>query len=417
MRTTLIAACLCLTGIAGAGEKIEVKPVLRPDPGVAKTLAALGEGCSAVLPAFKVTGDLNEVAKKWGLGERGPEGRDYCCKMLWMPGRRRAAFCGANHAYPHRLNDVWEYDLAANTWVCLYGPDMSKNAKPENWKDTVVDENGIFRCKRGGPARVGHLWWQITYDPDRKAITWMCCWGSSAAFAKALPGKMGGRHPDPSLWLYYPYERRWDPVIKSKFAGKKPRGANASALEYIPDRKASLWMKQDGTWSYGAGNNTWTEMKPNGGALKHGDRLGHAWEGVTVYIPKRKIVVSAGGDRPTLDGKKKWVGRTNVYDVKTNTWKRVAEGDGVPWGSTPATPFVYDSNADVCLLYHNRLKQFWVFEIDKAKWNRITPKGPDLPGKIRPMSYYDPERNVWVIQRGNKVWVYRHRRRTAGGDG
>ncbi|MHC4915300.1 MAG: Kelch repeat-containing protein [Planctomycetota bacterium] len=413
MRTKLIATCLLLAGTAFAGEKLEVRPALAPDPEVGRLLAALGEGCSVVLPAFKVTGEVNDVARKWGLGERGPEGRDYCAKMLWMPGRKRAAFCGANHAYPHRLNDVWEYDLAANTWVCLYGPDMSKNGKPENWKDTVVDEKGVFRCKRGGPASIGHLWWQITYDPAHRRIVWMCCWGSSAPFAKALPAKMGGKLPDPPLWYYYPYERKWEAVTGSKIVGRSPGGANASALEYLPGAKKYLWMRVHGTWNYDPAADTWTEMKPNGGALKHGDRRSHAWEGVTAYVPNRKIVVSAGGDRPAGE-RKVWAGRTNVYDVRTDTWKRVAEGNGVPWASTAGTPIVYDSNADVCLFYHNRLKQFWAFDIDATKWTQITPKGPGLPGRIRPMSYYDPERNAWIIHRGNKVWAYRHKPRAKG---
>jgi hypothetical protein len=28
---------------------------------------------------------------------------------------------------PHKINDVWEYDLASNTWVLLWEPDPDTN--------------------------------------------------------------------------------------------------------------------------------------------------------------------------------------------------------------------------------------------------------------------------------------------------
>ncbi|MHC4917724.1 MAG: kelch repeat-containing protein, partial [Planctomycetota bacterium] len=403
----------------------KIEPEIPPDPGVVKTLESLEAGCSAVLPRPKVTGDITETARRFKLDKLGPCGRDYCIKMLWMPDRKRAAFGGANHGGPGRLNDIWEYDLAGNTWVCLYGPDMSKDNDPAHWKDVTVDENGIFRCKRGGPANVGHLWWQITYDTERRAIAWICRWGSDAPFAKALPGKMGGRLPDCALWLYYPYERKWEPVTGSKIVGDKHPGTpNASALEYIPDLKRYLWMRQDGmTWSYNAATNTWTDMKPNGGSLKRGDQRSHSFEATTVYVPSRKILVSAGCNRPRR-GEKKWTGRTNVYDIPANTWKKVADGDGVPVGHDSWAPFVYDSVADVCLMFQCKEKQLYVFDIDGAKWSKLAVKGPPVPGHNRLQSYYDPARNVWVIHshRGDKVWVYRHKRRApsaaaARGDG
>ncbi len=409
-----LLAVAMLTGGAFAGEcgndeKLDVKPVLAPDPEVLKIIESLGEGCSALLPRFKVTGDLNAVAKRLKLDKTGPCARDYCIKMVWMPDRKRAIYCGANHWYPHRLNDVWEYDLPGNTWVCLYGPDKNKKTNRSDWDDVAVDENGIFRTKRGGPASIGHTWWQLTYDSEKKAVMWLCAWGPDPAFSKTLRGKMGAKPHWPPLWLFYPYDRKWEPVVGSKFEGRKPKYINASALEYIPDIKATVWTTVGGMWSYDSKGNTWTDLKPNDGGLKHRDPRSHAYEAVMAYLPSRKILVSAGFSRTKTGA----VGRTNVYSFKTNTWKKVAEGKDVPMGYDSKTPFAYDSVADVCLMC-DKDKQLWAFDVDKAEWSKIIPKGPPPTGHLKSMSYYDPQRNVWVIHRSGKVWVYRHKRRVPG---
>jgi hypothetical protein len=47
--------------------------------------------------------------------------------MVWAPERKRALYCGANHGVPHRLNDVWEFDLPSLSWVMLYAPDLPRD--------------------------------------------------------------------------------------------------------------------------------------------------------------------------------------------------------------------------------------------------------------------------------------------------
>ena len=73
-------------------------------------------------------GDFNDTARRYNLHKTGPLARDFTLKMVWAPERKRVLFCGANHGVPHRLNDVWEFDLAALTWVMLYAPDL-----PREW--------------------------------------------------------------------------------------------------------------------------------------------------------------------------------------------------------------------------------------------------------------------------------------------
>jgi hypothetical protein len=118
----------------------------------------------------KTTGPINDTMKKLGLHERGPKPRNYCRKWVWAPDRKRALFCGANAGVPHRFNDVWEYDLASNTWGLLYEPDADFNAvrqmKPEQKsafnKTVPMVKDGILMTSKGAPFDPIHSLWQIT---------------------------------------------------------------------------------------------------------------------------------------------------------------------------------------------------------------------------------------------------------------
>ena len=100
-----------------------IEPALAPDPAVLRALARLERNQAVVLGNARVVGEFNQVARRFQLDRTGPLGRDYSIKMVWAPDRKRALFAGANHGGPHRLNDVWEFDLGALTWVLLYAPD------------------------------------------------------------------------------------------------------------------------------------------------------------------------------------------------------------------------------------------------------------------------------------------------------
>jgi hypothetical protein len=128
MRQSLIAAFLVLVTTAALGiaatpasksSSAKVEPALAADPKVIQALAALGDNGACLLPGIKVHGDVGPIARAYRHDSRGPGGRDFTIKMAWMPDRRRAFYCGANHGSPHRLNDAWEYDLPSGTWVVL----------------------------------------------------------------------------------------------------------------------------------------------------------------------------------------------------------------------------------------------------------------------------------------------------------
>lgn len=127
-RQLVVLALLLGTGLLRADEPTgpagkPVSPELKADPEVMKILDNLKPGESALLPAVRTTGAINDELKKHRHDKTGPRLRNYCAKWVWAPDRKRALFCGANAGVPHRLNDVWEYDLASNTWLCLWEPD------------------------------------------------------------------------------------------------------------------------------------------------------------------------------------------------------------------------------------------------------------------------------------------------------
>jgi hypothetical protein len=187
--TTLAMAVLAKDGERGLAKGEEtpaVEPVLPTDPAVLAAVDALGDNSACVLGDPTVRQELGDFAKGWHrMKEHGPGGRDYTIKMAWMPDRRRAFFCGANHGSPHRFNDAWEYDLAANTWVLLYVPDYNDRGAITDYDRQVLTlDNGWLRTRRGGPAHPAHTWWGLTYDPTIRAAIWYCAWPSYRLDAK-----------------------------------------------------------------------------------------------------------------------------------------------------------------------------------------------------------------------------------------
>lgn len=130
-RTVLKLAPLALAGgldrLAGRAAAdtppSTAEPKLAPKSAVLEKLAALKPNHAVLLGKSDVVGEFNDTARRYDLHRTGPRGRDFTIKVCWAPDRRRALFCGANHGVPHRLNDVWEFDLPSLSWAMLYAPD------------------------------------------------------------------------------------------------------------------------------------------------------------------------------------------------------------------------------------------------------------------------------------------------------
>jgi len=423
VKIKLAATVLCAAAVVGGGGAATVQALvgsrapalmaLAPDPEVVKIIDSLGEGCSAYLPPVRTAGDLNEITAKYGMNKIGPNGRDYSIKMAWMPDRKRAIFYGTNYWYPHRLNDVWEYDLPSNTWVCLYGPDRSKKDKAADWDDTVL-AGGVLRTRRGGPALLANTNWQLTYDHRRKAMLWLCGWRKAPQeFKNRWPAySVKGKTTIP-VWAFYPAERRWEFILSKPCPSME--GRRSAALEYVPHLGAVAWPSGRTTWVMDSRTGAWRDLEATGSGgrkLGAGDAEGHDFEAVTAYAPDRQLLISAGSAGGA--NAKENNGRTNVYSFRTNTWRKVAEGPDVPAGCTHATSFAYDPVGGVCLLrgpLGGENRGAWAFDVATFKWTKLAPKGPPPPAEGKTIGYYDPERNVWVLKYGAKTWVYRHKRR------
>jgi hypothetical protein len=350
-----------------------------------------------------------------------------------MPDRKRAVFYGTNHGAPCRTNDVWEYDLPSNTWVCLFAPEELKTQEQiEKNIDRRTLESGVPMTKGGGPAVPPHTWWQMTYDPERKAMLILSCWSiiNHTEVKKAYYKGRSTVHRMP-LWAFYPESRKWKPVTNSKHKGRRPTATAATVLEYIPELQkpvyfANTW-KARGMWSYDAKSNTWEDLKPNGGNPKSFERNSPGYEQVMVYVPDRKMLVGHKALGPNRKKRREFSGVTCHYSFKSNEWKRVMTRKGdrcwgrdekdkktpMPIGTDYGTPFVYDQVGKVCLLVQG--STLWAYDPGKIEWTRITPKGPAPTGGL--LHYYDAARNVFVIteparkKKDGRLWVYRHKRR------
>ncbi len=406
-----LAACVLLFGVPAAAEEAPaVEPALEPDPAVMERLDGLGERSAVVLPPINTVGEWNEVTRRFRMEQTGPQGRDYCIKAVWMPDRERAFFCGANHGSPHRLNDAWEYDLPSNTWVLLFAPDPNNargvmEVKTFTYKgaDGEEKETAFVQTERGGPTHYGHTWWGLAYDPEMRAALWMnvAIGGSAHAYVREQVGEDGEAYSGPALWAFYPYERRWAPVLTDP---PRPRTIYAGAMEYVPEHGGAFWyMAQwngQGMWVYQHESNTWRDLKPNDGAnLYHNTETPRA-EAVMAYDEANKVVVAVFGKN------------TYHYDVEANTWSRVIAGedddDSLPSGHDARTPFGYDPAAGVCLLYSAQTPDhMWSYSVTERAWTKHEVDGPAGPSR-RLIGYHDPARNVFVVNAGATTWCYRH---------
>lgn len=416
MRTQFAALiCLvCLPALAGENGKKgdEVLPKLAPDAELVKKLADLPENTWMKLPPVKTVGNLSWLSPKSGYRRWGPKPRDYCNKMVWAPDRKRALYCGGGHNLDP-YNDVWEYDLASNTWVCLYAADpvpprvhkkTTAAQRLEWYKKNTVLKDGAIVTKRGAPLRPCHTWWGLTYDTHRRKMLFLESHKGFFATDKASIGKAHGVDIKSELyrgygsaggnsWLFTfdPETRKWGKVITGV-----PKAWEASAMEYLSHSR-TIWWQSHKTYLYDEKAGKWNPAAKNG--------PGPAAE--TAYHPESKSVVAVGGKGPAP-------AITRAYDCATKTWKVLDKN--LPEGvRIPSATFCYDTIARRFVLYTagrpgagvtTTGPRLWLYDMKANKWTQPKPKG-EVPKMGKVAGYYDPERNVTVIYSTKETWVYR----------
>ena len=387
---------------AAAGET-PPEPKLAPRPGVLEKLAALKPNHAVLLGKADVVGEFNDTAKRYDLHKTGPKGRDFTIKMCWAPDRKRVLFCGANHGVPHRLNDVWEFDLPSLTWAMLYAPDLPRGYT-DLGKDTsdVEFKDGVLVTKRGGPAVIAHTWWGLTYDPRKKALLFMNTWVTDQKKAvKELGGDPAELYTGPPLWAFFPAERKW-----KYFKSPKPHPVAifGGMLEFIPELGGSVWHANNwqtrGTWLHDFDKDAWKDLKANGSG-KPFEREAAEPEQVGYYDPARKIVVVQRHHD------------THHFDPKKNEWKKVLTGDKddgqSPYGHDARSVFYHDPASGRGLLVQFQTNTLWAYDPDKVAWTKLAPEGDPMPTGGKRLAYVDPARNTLVVIDGTAVWAYRYR--------
>lgn len=349
----------------------------------------------------QVVGPFNEVARRFDLHLTGPRSRNYSLKMNWAPDRRRALFVGANHGKPHRLNDVWEFDLAALSWILLYAPDnpRSYDGLGDDPSD-VVFEDGILRSRRGGPAVIGHTWWGTTYDPVRKQLLFMNIWLTKQGEAiKQLGGDPEVRYKGPPLWAFDPAAGNWQAIKTSPPGPNSPYGA---MLEYVPPLGGAVWHMNNwqmrATWLFDSEARRWRQLPVNRELKDFGAQAPKS-ELVGYYDAARNLIVAQQGKS------------TFHFDVARKEWKRVRaespESSNVPRGHDARTAFYHDPVSGFGLLIDFRERLLWSYNPDRVEWKRLEPNGDPMPAGQRMLAYVDPVRNVLVVLDDASAWAYR----------
>ncbi|QDU19694.1 Kelch repeat-containing protein [Urbifossiella limnaea] len=379
------------------------QPPFPPKPAVAAALADLRPNHAVLLGKADVVGDFNDTARKYDLHKTGPRGRDFTNKMCWAPDRKRALFCGANHAVPHRLNDVWEFDLPSLTWSMLYAPDLPRGYT-DLGKDTsdVEFKDGVLVTKRGGPAVIAHTWWGLTYDPRRRELLFMNTWVTDQKKAvRDLGGDPAALYAGPPLWAFNPAARTWRPFRSPR---PYPVPIFGGMLEYVPELGGSVWHANNwqtrGSWVHDFEKDTWTDLKANGGG-KAFEAEAPEPEQVGYYDPGRKLLVVHRHHT------------THHYDVKANAWRKVLAGDKddgkTPYGHDARAVFYHDPASGHGLLVQFQTNTVWAYDPDRVTWTKLTPQGDPMPTGGKRLGYVDPVLNALVVIDGTTVWAYRYR--------
>lgn len=402
-----VAACLiwlCLGGVGVASTKGVPGPATRDAvPGILVRLGDLSDNQGMTLGKARVEGEFNEVARRFGLQKTGPRSRNYSLKMVWAPERERSLYVGANHGQPHRLNDVWEFDLAAMTWIMLYAPDCPRSYKGlgEDFRD-VNFRDGLLITKRGGPAVIGHTWSGITYDPVNRRLLYMNTWVTNQDDAiRQLGGDPGERYKGPPLWSFDPKAREWAPIKTDPPGPAAPYGA---MLEYVADLRGAIWHMNNwqmrATWLFDTSEHRWARVAAN--EVTRGFKTeAPSRELVGYYDPGRKMVVAHQGTS------------TFHFDIAAKQWTRVIStpkgSQRVPIGHDARAAFYHDAASGHGLLVNLMEREIWAYDPDAIEWSRLEPTGDPMPSGERMLAYVDHARKVLVVIDDVIVWVYRYR--------
>jgi len=409
----VLLAGVCLAG--GKSDTTEppstgtVEPVLAPDAALLRSIADLGDNSWLKLPTFKVAGELQWLPARADERTRGPFGRSYCNHAFYAPERRRAVYCGGGHNV-RPINDVWEYDLASNTWVCLRGADPPFRPREAWFRANATIQFGLPATQSGAMVRMSHTWDQATYDPERKLLIVPNSMPRSLTYSVKLEKEgnpfekgLGLQHEDllkklgPDgiyAWAFDPAKRQWvgaELIANWKGPGNTIGGRQESGImEYMPDTR-TLWF---------AGYRGPLVRNRRTGEWEKASRSFHTYGTVGVYDRREEKIVITGG-------RKTWL-------CDPVTGERELVNSESPDTNDASGLMVYDTAAGKVVLYTTRQKpHLWTYDTVSNTWTDPKPLGERPgPGRQR-VVYYDEARNVTVYYDSVSIHVYRAKRRDA----
>lgn len=369
---------------------------LAPNATALERIQSLRPNQSLRLGRAKVVGEFNATAREFGLDRTGPRARDFCRKMVWAPERRRALFAGANHGTPHRLNDVWEFDLAALTWLLLYAPDLPRTYGGLGTDASDVEfRDGVLMTRRGGPAVIGHTWSGLTYDAAQRCMLFMNTWPINVEpLVQQVGGDPGQRYLGPPLWRFDAAARRWSVV---KTPQPWPKAAVGALLEWVPELGGSVWhlnnWQLSASWLLDSERNAWRVIADAKSSPGFGDQA-PGRELVGYHDPVRKRIVA------------QYKTDTFHFDTATRRWTRSVVSGAVD-GHDAHTGFYRHPASGLGLLVDFRDGRLHVYNPDSASWRTVKPDGEPMPSGARALAFVDQHLNVLTVIDDTEVWVYR----------
>ncbi len=355
---------------------LTVTPKLSKDSDVLALINSLKENQSVRLPSFSVVDvyDGEGLRVDATFTTMGPRVRDFSPKWVYSNSRERGIYTGANHGVPHKYNDVWEYDLVANTWVMLHKPD--NNVSP-------------------------HTWWAMTYDQKQERLYWYYRNDRTDNFSN-WPLLNSATPP---MVVYDPYAQNgWVAAVTPK-SGPIPGNANnAAAMEYIPSRDITILYAAEwnglGMWQFNANDNSWSQMLTlketyhNSSALRS--------NGFMQYDEKNDVLVG-------------WhLGTIYLFDFAANQWRIAKELSGTNFDGqhNGNSGGAYDTKNGVHLMFNGTNCTLYIYNAKDNSLTHVTPFGP-LPSPAPKITalFYHKSLNVFVFYtRGEKeMIVYRYK--------
>lgn len=365
------------------------------DTTVLEIINSLGNNEGAWLPEFSVAG--NNLDAWPAFATRGPGIRDYCRKWVYSTTRSRAYYAGANHGAPHRFNDIWDYDLASNTWTLLFGPDFNGNIYNQEQLMQTIDQNcsvidNVFQSNNGGICNAGHTWWQFTYDDTADAVFWMSQWVTDSHYwtSRGIEDTIVNDELPP-FWAYYPATGTWQ-LMQTATA---PRDTNGAALEYVPGR-GTVWYgaewNSDGMWVYDSQQNTWAQW------LDLNDTY------FSDQAPRTEALVNYDATNDIMVAFRE--ASIFHYSFTDNIWEVHGTTGTIADAHDARAASAYDQQNGVHLLRTG--DTLYIYDAATSTVTQTNPLGgmPDSAG----MTYYDKTYNIFVFYLNEtRHWVYRYK--------